>query len=305
MGYTPVAVQDEADISGNIVVYRKTVWKNNPSDIMISSQICWKNLKTHKSGTVSSSSYKQHDPAISGTRVVWDEYRSGKSYVYVKNIATGAFGRVGGSNSYNPDISGTRMVWEQTIGSHSYIYYKNLATGYSGKVQSSNYKQNNPAISGTRVVWDEYRSYNTYVYVKNIATGAIGRLGSNHASHPDISGNKVVWQDNNSIYWRDLVTRAGGKLYRGNVQYRPKISGSKVVWQDYYGKILAVYVKNLVTGSVFRVIWQNGDSQFGYDPAISGTIVVFQNWKTHYIVPNPFFVYWKDILTGAGGRVQV
>ena len=139
--------------------------------------------------------------------------------------------------------------------------------------------------------------------MKNLVTGRTARLGTNNARHPDISGNKVVWTEFNGLfksnYWRDLVTGAGGKIYRGNLQYRPKISGSRVVWEDEYNDILGVYEKNLVTGSVFRVNWQYGGSQFSYGPAISGVIVVWQDWKE-----KAFYVYWKNVLTGAGGRVQ-
>ena len=296
-------VQENPDISGNIVVYEKT---KGGFENVISSEIYWKHLVTGRSGRVSSQyGNLQFNPAISGTRVVWEQHISGHSYIYFKNFATGASGRVTSSttNQTNPDISGTRVVWQQTMRNHEYIYFKNLATGTTGRVTSSINYQSKPSISGTRVVWTEFTSEHSYVYVKNILTGRIARLGTNNAANPDISGDKVVWTElttgGASNYWRNLVTGAGGKIYRGNLQYRPKISGSRVVFDDYYNGILAIYEKNLVTGSVFRVNWQNGDSQSGYEPAISGVNVVWQDWK----VP-PLSVYWKNILTGTGGRIS-
>ena len=297
-------LEQTPDISGNMVVYTKT--RQAGMDNLISSEIYWKHLVTRKGGKVSIQyGNLQFNPAISGTRVVWEQKIAGHSYIYFKNFATGASGRVTSSSAEqtNPDIYGTIIVWEQTMRSRNYIYFKNLATGTTGRVTTSTFDQSKPSISGTRVVWTEYTSsYHSYVYVKNLATGASARLGTNNAANPDISGNRVVWTEfigvGSSNYWRDLVTGAGGKIYRGNLQYRPKISGSRVVWEDEYNDILGVYEKNLVTGSVFRVNWQYGGSQFSYGPVISGVIVVWQDWK------NGFYVYWKNVLTGAGGRVQ-
>ena len=142
-------LEETPDISGNIVVYTKT--RQAGMDNLISSEIYYKHLVTRKGGRVSSKYGNfQFNPAISGTRVVWEQHISGHSYIYFKNFATGASGRVTSSNANqtNPDISGTRIVWQQSMGSHSYIYFKNLATGASGRVTSSTLYQLSPSISG-------------------------------------------------------------------------------------------------------------------------------------------------------------
>ena len=233
-------LEETPDISGNIVVYTKT--RQAGMDKLISSEIYYKHLVTGKSGRVSSQYGNfQFNPAISGTRVVWEQHISGHSYIYFKNFATGASGRVTSAtaNQINPDISGTRIVWQQTMGSQSYIYFKNLASGASGRVASSTFSQLKPSISGPRVVWTEFTLVHSYVYVKNILTGRIARLGTNNAENPDISGDKVVWADFigevYAISWRDLVTGAGGNLNIKGSNNFPKISGSRVVWiNDYY-----------------------------------------------------------------------
>ena len=241
--------------------------------------------------------------------MVWEQHISGHSYIYFKNFATGASGRVTSStaNQINPDISGTRIVWLQTMGSHSYIYFKNLATGASGRVASSTFSQINPSISGTRVVWTELTLEHSYVYVKNILTGRIARLGTNNAYNPDISGNKVVWAhfigEGYAISWRNLVTGAGGNLNIKGSSNFPKISGSRVVWiNDYYteilGDLITVYEKNLVTGSLVTVNVQHGSGQYYPMAAISGVNVVWTAWN------EGMYVYWKNVLTGTGGRVQ-
>ena len=95
---------------------------------------------------------EQVDPAIDGVRVVWEQRdSSGLSNIYVKNLATGDYGRVLKStdNQYDPDISGNRIVWEQEDSqANSVIYMKNIATGDYGRVLKSTSNQYDPAISG-------------------------------------------------------------------------------------------------------------------------------------------------------------
>ena len=295
---TQLLIQEDPDISGNIVVYRKTKYPGTDSwsmDNPTSSIIYWKHLKTGKSGRITSSSSKQWNPAISGTRVVWQEGEVGDQMrIYTKNLATGSIVQLSSSSTDKPDISGIRVVYVTYKTGRYYINVKNLATGATGIVSTNNL-MGNPSISGTRIVWTEYVSSHSYIFIKNLATGAKARIGTD-GRVPDISGNKIVWESNGVSYWRDLVTGAGGMVANG---YSPKIDGSRVVFERQEGSNVVIYVKNLVTKSLIKINQQYG-GQFGFQPVISGTIVVWQDWK-----PYLFLVYWKDVLTRVGGRVQL
>ena len=82
----------------------------------------------------------------------------------------------------------------------------------------------------------------------------------------------------------------------------PKISGSRVVWiNDYYtdivGDLITVYEKNLITGSLVTINVQHGSGQYYPMAAISGVNVVWTAWN------EGMYVYWKNVLTGTGGRI--
>ena len=119
-------------------------------------------------------SLSQEDAAISGSRVVWQDYREGPNspVIYWKNLDTGNGGRVssyyppaenypypaGNLRQEDPDISGTRVVWtdwreQETSDLFSsfvpVIYWKDLISGISGRVSTytgTNLKQGNPAL---------------------------------------------------------------------------------------------------------------------------------------------------------------
>lgn len=297
VGYYQYKIQEDPDVSGNIVVYRKTTYPGTGSwamDNPVTSVVYWKNIATGSTDKVRTTTTKQWNPKISGSRVIWQEGGNYGPYsLYVKNLATGVISKVTSSSDRdNIDISGTRVIWEF----NNHLYLKNLATGSSGIVTSGSIF--NPAISGVRVVWTD-DSFNR-VYVKNIQTGATGSIYSYEARNADISGDIIVWQyfqsnPNTSIYWKNIATGAGGKLSDG---MSPKISGNWVVWQVQSGSYLVIYAKNLVTKTLVKVNQQWG-GQFSFDPVISGNIVVWQDWK-----PYLFVDYWKNVVTKAGGRVQ-
>lgn len=292
-------IQEDPDISGNIVVYRKTTYPGGgwSMDLPTSSIVYWKNLKTGTTARITTSTAKQWSPAVSGPRVVWKEGSgiTGKYSLYVKNLLTGAKGKLTSScDSLSPDISGTRVLWCEDRSGKEYVYVKNLVTGTKTLV-TVNDVISTPKISGTRVVWTVFKDYGTYLHVKNIATGSTGRIRSKEPYNPDIDGTKIVWGDNNIIYWKDIATGAKGIVGNG---MRPTISGNWVACEVQIGSYLKIYAKNIVTGTTVKINQQIG-GQFGFNTVISGHRVVWQDWK-----PYLFVDYWKNVLTGAWGRVQ-
>jgi beta propeller repeat protein len=64
---------------------------------------------------------------------------------------------------------------------------------------------------------------------------------SGSASSPDISGNKIVWQDSrlgnekSDIYMYDLSTKKETRITNnGSNHYSPAIYGNKVAWMEWY-----------------------------------------------------------------------
>ncbi len=107
--------------------------------------------------------YRQHQqfdgkPIYSGTRIVWTEYVSGHSYIFIKNLATGAKARIG-TDGRVPDISGNKIVSE----SNGVSYWRDLVTG-AGRMVANGYS---PKIDGSRVVFERQEGSNVVIYVKN------------------------------------------------------------------------------------------------------------------------------------------
>jgi TolB protein len=299
---TQALIQEDPDISGNLVVYRKTKYPGTSGwsmDEPVSSVIYWKNIVTGATGKVTTSTAKQWNPAISGTHVIWlEETNNGFGRLYYRNLARGSTTKIASSIPIytKPDISGTNIAWSDYKSGISTMYVKNLLTGSVTKIKS-NADISNPIISGNKLVWGDYISGHSYVHFKNLLTGSTAYIGTNQADHPYIDGNRIVWDDYNGIYYKNLVTGSVCRL--SSYGYSPKISGNSVIWEYQSGSYAYVHVKNLVSKAVTTVIKQRG-GQFGFEPEISGNIVVWQDW-----VPHLFVDYWKNLLTGVIGRVQV
>ena len=322
---------ENPDIDGNIVVYQKTNYLDNPY-IPKNSAIYWKNINNNQGGKVSSyfDDYLiQENPTISGTKVVWSDNRIEGFAIYWKDISTGSGGKVSieGYDQVRPDICGNIVVWEDSregsyISWTPVIYWKNIVSGDGGRVSTykgSNLLQLHPAVSGTKVVWQDYRENNNpVIYWKDIYTGAGGRVSSYNGPNldqewPAISGTKVVWNDwregHSVIYWKDISTGTGGRVssYYGSAQVDPAIFGNKVVCTDYREDNAVIYWKDLSTGNGGRVSTYHGAYLDQKYPAISGNKVVWQDARLGYMsvgsntIPS-WAIYWKD-LAGDGGLV--
>ncbi len=270
--------------------------------------------------------YKQENPAISGTRIVWEQqdyytYYKYHSTVYVKNIGTGSYGKVFKSigNQYNPDISGTRVVWEQkTLTGSTAIYMKNLVTGYTGRVSLSTKNQYNPSISGTRVVWEQRDTTgHSSIYYKNIAFSGSYKVfkTTNSQFSPDISGTRIVWNqltgNLKTVYVKNMAT---GKIsiltYNSSLQYSifnsapaPYIDGTRVVWEQTNSSGKSVfYVKNLITGVVGKI---TPTEKYSLLSCFDGVRVVWIDEQSDMEVGNIYFIYVKNLVTGVKDQLSL
>lgn len=97
------------------------------------------------------------------------------------------------------------------------------------------------------------------------------------ASHPDIDGNKIVWEDtrngNSEIYALDLSTNKETQITDKSNQYDPAIYGNKVVWLDIRDKnIYSICMYDLSTHRETPIV--SGDLR---EPTIYGNTIVYNS----------------------------
>lgn len=276
---TAEAAQRTPDISGSWVVWEDERWGYD--DLWV------KNLATGQERRLSAAAGQQAFPAISGTRVVAEDYRNGiNSNLYQYDAATGAeavISPTGLIDRYSPDVHGDRVVWaDQRTGNYD-VYSKNLTSGVETRLVSDGGAQQDPAVGDTWAVWHDKRTSagsNGDIYGYKFSTGAVQAISTDAAmqEHPDTSGNVVVWQDYRNDNWDIFARNMSGSetAVCANVadQTNPAISGNWVVWQDLRNGNYDIYAYNLSTRQERAICTAPGDQT---SPAISGDWVVWQD----------------------------
>lgn len=171
----------------------------------------------------------------------------------------------------------------------------------SQHAQGSNFS---PAISGNKAVWSRTIPDNQNRY-KNIYFSDAGENGifdwddmedeahednSSDQIYPDISNQRIVWQDkqggNYNILVNDLgsqTTTAIATVFEG--PSLPKISGDKIVWQDDRNGNGDIFLYDLSQGREYQVTANSG---WQYWPAIYGNKIVWLDLRDE---SNDYYVY--------------
>ncbi|MHB8793781.1 MAG: hypothetical protein ACYC6O_10670, partial [Thermoleophilia bacterium] len=253
------------------------------------------------------------DPDISGSRVVWRNWGSGKIVTYDLSAGGGvqsASSATGSIQEVAPAISADRVVWVDYRNSTDYgdIYMRDLtqpADTYvsrasdlpPGKAAPQKDKRS-PDIDGDIVVWEDMRNafqdaqgwwHNPDIYTKNLTTGVESAVCTNTSDqyNPVVAGNRVYWMDyrNNNwdIYMKDLSTGVETRLTVNNShQSWPSASGDFVAWKETREGDEDIYMRNMANGVEQRVNTDPAGTPTASQkmPAISGSRVAWMDKRS-------------------------
>lgn len=159
------------------------------------------------------------------------------------------------------------------------------------KITDDIYPQYNPAIDGDYVVYESWRGGSgSDIYLYDIVSGAETKITSGisgMSSHPDISGDRIVWQDNRNGGWEIytyLISRPDIGDYPlfdfEGEQSSPAIHGNTIVWVDHRGDEFSsnIFMYDLSTGVATQITDDDDNQQ--HTPDIYWPDIVYEDRRT-------------------------
>ena len=214
-------------------------------------------------------------PVISGNTIVWEE--NGPNLVGRTLPNGGKFPVANGpTQELAGQISGNVVVWHDDRSGRLTIWGRRLDQPAGSDFPISGtaaYDQYWSDVSGNTVVWVASTGN---VYGKRLDSGGVFQVApGTRALFPRISGDWVVWEDQNQIYSKNIVSGAGGLIGSGN---RPAIDGDLAVWMEQRGAgKWDITGRHLSTGELFQVT--NTPTLDENYPDVSGNVVVWQQFQ--------------------------
>ncbi|MBN1458402.1 MAG: S-layer homology domain-containing protein, partial [Armatimonadetes bacterium] len=207
-------------------------------------------------------------PSVDGNLVVWEDYR---------NDPDGMLGEVFLDD--NPDIYICDLSDVSGPSDHYPPVYP-LCTAAGPQFV--------PRISGDLVVWEDWRDLaepqsDLYLYDLSVDSDGDGTPNWKESPKPDPDPAEIQLTD---TFWPEEF---------------PDIDGRNVVWMDLgrdtgLGGVIDIYLMDIDSPTAVAVA--TNPATFRYHPRISGTKVVWEDWRNGQ--PD---VYWVDASTGAGGPI--
>ncbi|MBF0593560.1 MAG: hypothetical protein HQL22_01185 [Candidatus Omnitrophica bacterium] len=156
------------------------------------------------------------------------------------------------SETSAPAIANDVIYWQDDREGNQEIYSYDPKTNEKSQVSlniSKDYKTN-PKASGNYIVWTNTprdKSTDSTIYLYNLSTRSGKTISALGASHPDISGDYVTWEDNRStpnksrVYLYQISTNSSQQIAVSNFnQHNPRVldTSSKtkpaymIVWEE-------------------------------------------------------------------------
>jgi beta propeller repeat protein len=142
---------NNVSLSGNYMVCSDN---SNPADIILY------NLDSHTEIKITDDSYWQSKPAMSGSIIVWTDFRHGDAEIYMFDLTTMTETRVTDdpADQYLPKIDRGKIVWSDLRNGKEDVYMYNIATQHEEPLSSYPSRKRNPNISGDKIVWFDDRN---------------------------------------------------------------------------------------------------------------------------------------------------
>ena len=189
---------------------------------------------------VTSNSYDDEMPEVSGDRIVWAAIADGTDYeVFTWTPSTGVVRLTTNSrDDQYPVVSGDRIAWVETGGSDGGADDEVFTwTPAGGVVQltQNNLEDGWVNISGDRIVWMEAQTTtgeNAEIFSWTPAGTQRITNNSYEDLFPEVSGNRIAWVNDSTPNWKALTwTPAGGtaEVYSGDrsIDYAT-VSGDRI-----------------------------------------------------------------------------
>lgn len=245
-------------------------------------------------------------PRASGSRVVWQDHRSGSWDIYVKNLSDSTITKIPGATAdrQHPAIDGTLVVWQDRRSGGWEIYGYDLATGGEIAIATGTGDKERPVVSVPWVAWQDLRNGNSDIYAYNLDTHETVQITSHERDqlHPAITGTKVFWEDYRNglgeIYAYDLASATETRItFDQESQTAPAGSGAALVWTDQRNGQTNIYGQS-PEGGVRRITYGEGDHS---QPALAGDLLVYTDFESGLEDPNLSF---RLLANGLGGRLS-
>lgn len=239
--------QSDSEIDADLIVWAQQV---TPPSGGVGYQTYYKYMGGSGPLPVSTASWQQSSPAVSGSSIVWADDRAGswETDIYMYDLATGSEQPVctESSKQVNPDIEGDWAIWvDNRGGSYVYgtptkndIYTKNVVTGEESRLtfDEKNVIQGHPRLGrdpetgGYRAVYS-----GDGIWLYDFAAGSTVQIAA-EGTRPDINGDIIVWESGSSnaeVFMHDLTTGESQQVSASSGRvYHPRVSGDRIVWGD-------------------------------------------------------------------------
>jgi len=266
---TQISTSGLAQACSHAIYDDKVVWVDHTGNYSGNDKydICLYNISTKKETRIHTTNGSVYGLDIYRDRIVWYEFRSGHSEIYMYNISTSKETQIttGGSTSH-PAIYEDRIVWADNCDKEgtSDIYMYNLSTFNESKI-IDNVFTTELDIYGDKIVWLNYTSISysngfSDIYMYDLSTSKKTQItNSESVGSPVIYDNRIVWEDysdknRHKIYLYNISNSTEIQITPDNLSPQsPDIYGDRIVWQDWRNGNSDIFMYNLSTQKEIQI----------------------------------------------------